>query len=65
MREIMPADAIACPGYGLPMSARSRTATVGQPAPDFGLTDQHGNGFRLDEAVTDGPVVLVFLRGFS
>lgn len=46
------------------MSVRSRTATMGQPAPDFALTDQHGTVFRLSEAVAAGPVVLVFLRGF-
>jgi hypothetical protein len=63
--RIMPAAADACSGYPSPMPTRSRTATVGQPAPDFGLTDQHGNEFRLDEAVAAGPVVLVFLRGFS
>jgi len=46
------------------MSVSSRTATVGQPAPDFTLTDQHAGEFHLADAVTDGPVVLVFLRGF-
>jgi len=45
------------------MSVRSRTATVGQPAPDFTLTDQHGVPFHLAEV--GGPVVLVFLRGFG
>jgi peroxiredoxin len=47
------------------MSVHSRTAAVGQPAPDFTLTDQDDNEFHLVEAVTEGPVVLVFLRGFS
>lgn len=45
------------------MSVSSRTASVGQPAPDFTLTDQHDVPFHLAEA--DGPVVLVFLRGFG
>lgn len=47
------------------MSVSSRTATVGQPAPDFTLTDQHGVEFHLAEAVERGPVVMVFLRGFG
>jgi peroxiredoxin len=47
------------------MPVRSRTATVGQPAPNFTLTDQHGDEFRLSEAATERPVVLVFLRGFG
>lgn len=46
------------------MSVHSRTATVGQPAPDFTLTDQHGDQFRLADASAEGPVVIVFLRGF-
>lgn len=48
-----------------PMSVTSRTATVGRPAPDFTLIDQHGAEFHLAEAVDDGPIVLVFLRGFG
>ena len=47
------------------MSVSSRTATVGQPAPDLTLTDQHGSEFHLAEAVESGPVVVVFLRGFG
>lgn len=47
------------------MSVNSRTATVGQPAPDFTLTDQHGSEFHLAEAVSRGPAVVVFLRGFG
>jgi peroxiredoxin len=46
------------------MSIHSRTAAVGQTAPDFTLSDQHGVEFHLAEALTTGPVVLVFLRGF-
>jgi len=46
------------------MSVKSRTATTGQPAPDFTLTDQHGETFQLATALERGPVVLVFLRGF-
>jgi len=47
------------------MSVSSRTATVGRPAPDFTLSDQHGAEFHLAEAVAHGPVVVVFLRGFG
>jgi peroxiredoxin len=47
------------------MAVQSRTATVGQPAPDFTLTDQHGAEFHLQGALDTGPVVLVFLRGFG
>ncbi len=47
------------------MSVNSRTATVGQPAPDFTLADQHGSEFHLADAVSNGPVVVVFLRGFG
>lgn len=46
------------------MAIPSRTATVGEPAPDFTLTDQHGGEFSLADALTRGPVVIAFLRGF-
>jgi peroxiredoxin len=47
------------------MSVHSRTASVGQRAPDFTLADQHGDHFNLASANADGPIVLVFLRGFG
>jgi peroxiredoxin len=47
------------------MTVHSRTAALGQPAPDFTLADQHGNEFNLADALSAGPVVLVFLRGFG
>ena len=47
------------------MTVHSRTAAVGQQAPDFTLSDQHGVDFHLRDALGDGPVVLVFLRGFG
>ncbi|MEY2460333.1 MAG: AhpC/TSA family [Acidimicrobiaceae bacterium] len=47
------------------MTVHSRTAAMGQRAPDFTLTDQHGTDFHLAEALGTGPVVLVFLRGFG
>ena len=47
------------------MTVHSRTAAVGQQAPDFTLTDQHGVEFHLADALGAGPLVLVFLRGFG
>lgn len=47
------------------MTVNSRTASVGRPAPDFTLTDQHGVEFDLGTATDVSPVVLVFLRGFA
>jgi peroxiredoxin len=47
------------------MAVNSRTASVGSPAPDFTLVDQHGTEVHLAEALHAGPVVLVFLRGFG
>ncbi len=47
------------------MSTRSsRTATVGTIAPSISLPMADGSQWDLSEAVTSGPVVLVFLRGF-
>ena len=47
------------------MSTTSRTASGGQPAPDFTLADQHGTTVQLSVAIATGPVVLAFLRGFG
>ncbi len=47
------------------MAVRSRTASVGRPAPDFTLVDQHGDEFHLAGVSEVSPVVLVFLRGFA
>jgi peroxiredoxin len=47
------------------MAVHSQTASVGTPAPDFTLTDQHGAEVHLADALGAGPVVLVFLRGFG
>ncbi|MHB8465836.1 MAG: hypothetical protein ACYDH6_07085 [Acidimicrobiales bacterium] len=47
------------------MAVHSRTAAVGQSAPDVALVDQHGVLFHLADARAAGPVVLVFLRGFG
>jgi len=47
------------------MAVHSQTASVGAPAPDFTLTDQHGTEVHLADASGAGPVVLVFLRGFG
>jgi peroxiredoxin len=47
------------------MTVNSRTAAVGQRAPDFTLADQHGVAFNLAGSLAAGPVVVVFLRGFG
>jgi peroxiredoxin len=47
------------------MAIRSRTAAKGSEAPDFTLVDQHGDTFHLADARQSGPVVVVFLRGFT
>ena len=36
---------------------------VGDPAPDFSLTNADGQEFRLKELLSQGPVVLSFYRG--
>ena len=43
---------------------RSTPIGVGDIAPDFTLTDQHGNKVTLSDARRTGPVVLVFYRGY-
>ena len=48
-----------------PVATHSRTAGVGSPAPDFDLPDAAGARYRLSELVKEGPVVIVFLRGFG
>jgi peroxiredoxin len=40
-----------------------RALQVGQQAPDFTLPDQHGKDVSLHEALSRGPVVLIFFRG--
>ena len=47
------------------MATHSRSANIGQVAPDFTLSDQRGADFHLADAIGAGPVVLVFLRGFG
>jgi hypothetical protein len=47
------------------VTTHSRTAGVGSVAPDFDLPDATGTRYRLADLLTQGPVVLVFLRGFS
>ena len=36
---------------------------IGQPAPNFTLSDAFGNKFNLKQALKKGPVILVFYRG--
>jgi hypothetical protein len=40
-----------------------QTVKVGDPAPDFSLTNADGQEFRLQELLSEGPVVLSFYRG--
>lgn len=40
------------------------TLAVDARAPDFTLTSQHGDAVSLASAVTQGPVALIFYRGF-
>jgi hypothetical protein len=49
----------------VPLATHSSTATVGTPAPSFSLLNASGERIGLDDLVTRGPVVLVFLRGFA
>jgi len=37
----------------------------GSSAPEFNTSDSNDVGIRLSGLITDGPVVLVFLRGFT
>ena len=46
------------------MATHSTTAAEGTEAPRFALPDAAGNEVSLDDALAQGPVVLVFLRGF-
>jgi peroxiredoxin len=43
----------------------SKTATVGADAPEISLPQADGSRWTLSGALGHGPVVLVFLRGFS
>jgi peroxiredoxin len=47
------------------MAVHSSTASMGAAAPDFQLADQDGVTFHLAGALARGPVVLIFLRGFT
>jgi peroxiredoxin len=47
------------------MATHSTTASVGTTAPKLALPGADGNVVTLDEALSRGPVVLVFLRGFA
>lgn len=47
------------------MATHSTTAGEGTEAPRFTLPDAQGNPVTLDDLIARGPVVLVFLRGFT
>jgi peroxiredoxin len=40
-----------------------QTVKVGDRAPDFSLTNADGQEFRLQELLSEGPIVLSFYRG--
>ena len=40
-----------------------QTVKVGDRAPDFSLTNADGQKFRLQELLSEGPVVVSFYRG--
>jgi len=44
------------------MSVSSRTASVGQPAPDFSLTDQSGKTWTRQSIMGAKGAMLVFFR---
>jgi peroxiredoxin len=47
------------------MATHSATASVGTAAPRFVLPDHDGHSVVFDDLLRDGPVVLVFVRGFA
>ena len=51
-------------GDDVAVPVHSKTANTGSPAPDFELPDAGGELHHLSELLAEGPVVLVFLRGF-
>lgn len=59
-REVWPLETIGTPGH------LKRMLQVGDLAPDFRSTDQHGYACTLDNLLRDGPLVLYFYpRDFS
>jgi peroxiredoxin len=47
------------------VATHSTKATVGSQAPRFSLPDADGASIALDDLLTNGPVVIAFLRGFA
>jgi hypothetical protein len=43
---------------------RAASPTVGDRAPDFQLTTVDGHTLRLSDAISNGPVALLVLRGY-
>ena len=54
-------------GGGLPLELREQMSRIAldTPAPDFELSDFHGNPFRLSDLRDRNRVLLVFNRGFT
>jgi len=47
------------------MGAEQTRLTVGEKAPDFSAAAWDGTTVTLSERVKQGPVILVFIRGFG
>jgi len=50
-------------GCGLFVKTREAPVSLKTRAPDFSLSDQHGQGHTLAGFLDKGPVVIVFYRG--
>jgi peroxiredoxin len=46
------------------MSDETIVLAIGDSAPDFNAADFAGKPFKLSSSLSEGPVVLIFLRGF-
>ncbi|MEN6319830.1 MAG: hypothetical protein ABFD82_13880 [Syntrophaceae bacterium] len=47
------------------MTDKTTVLTIGDNAPVFSTVDFTGKPVNLSDALSEGPVVLVFLRGFG
>jgi peroxiredoxin len=46
------------------MSEKAIVLTIGDSAPDFNAADYAGKPVQLSSSLSEGTVVLIFLRGF-
>ena len=47
------------------MTDKTTILTIGDSAPEFNSVDFVGKPVKLSAALSEGPVVLIFLRGFG